>query len=152
MIVKVNFHHVLFTLLDLLMKLGPIGCPKILIGNYQSTLCNISEEHRYNMIIWRHRSWFCSSWSGSQGSSLEQSSLVLHTWIQDKTTHLNTKFRGKTSFCIWVNMVLSHPNEQDVPYLNHVLIAGKWSLHMQHLGFEHITKHFIHCIQKFRCC
>jgi len=80
-IVKVNFHHVLFTLLDLLTKLRPIGCPKTLIENYHSTLRNISEEHRYRMVIWRHRSWFCSTWSGSEGSSLEQSTLVLHTWI-----------------------------------------------------------------------
>ena len=70
--VKVNFHHVLFTLLDLLTKLGPIGCPKTVIENYHSTLCNISEEHRYRMMIWRCRPWFCSTWSGSEGSSLEQ--------------------------------------------------------------------------------
>jgi len=35
-----------------LLKMGPIGCPKLLVTNYQSTVCNIPEESRSHLNHW----------------------------------------------------------------------------------------------------
>ena len=43
-IVSVNFSHALFFWISLLLKIVPIGSPKMSIKNYHSTLRNISEQ------------------------------------------------------------------------------------------------------------
>jgi hypothetical protein len=35
------------------LKMGPTGCPETLVRNYHSTLYNIPEERKYNVMIWR---------------------------------------------------------------------------------------------------
>jgi hypothetical protein len=45
------------------LKLESIGCPKMAVQNYQSTLCNISEERRSHMLALKalvrlHMVWF----------------------------------------------------------------------------------------------
>jgi hypothetical protein len=54
------------------LRMGLIGCPKTLVTNYHSTLCNISEKWRSNMTIWWCRAWFGPAWSGPEQSSLVQ--------------------------------------------------------------------------------
>jgi hypothetical protein len=51
------------------LKLGLIGCPKMSVQNYHSTLCSISEEHRSHMI-WRCRPWFGTAWFGALYANL----------------------------------------------------------------------------------
>ena len=62
-------------------KMGPVGCPKTFVWNYQSVLRNVTEEHRSHMI-WRCRHWFGSTWSGSEQSSLVHSGSALHIRIR----------------------------------------------------------------------
>jgi hypothetical protein len=40
------------------LKMGTIGCPKMLVWNYHSTLCEIPDEHRFQCgktIWWIHK-------------------------------------------------------------------------------------------------
>ena len=57
-----------------ILKMGSIGCLKRWLRNYHSTLCNIAEECRFHMMIWRCRPWFGSARSSSECSVLVQSS------------------------------------------------------------------------------
>jgi hypothetical protein len=52
-----------FFWISLPLKMGPTGCPAMSARNYHSTLCNILEEGRPNMI-WQCRPLFESEWSG----------------------------------------------------------------------------------------
>jgi hypothetical protein len=82
--VSVKFSREMFSLLDFYTTEDGtrlIGHPKMPERRYHSKLCNISEEWRSHMMIWRCRPWFGSTWSGS-----EQSDLALHTKI--KMSHI----------------------------------------------------------------
>jgi hypothetical protein len=100
-IVSVNLSHALFFRISLLLKIVPIGSTEPLVMNYHSVLRNISEEWMSHMI------WWCRTFFGSMWSSSEQSSLVLHTRIEDNLTYLSAKFKGKTSSCIRLNTVFA---------------------------------------------
>jgi hypothetical protein len=83
-------------------------------------------------MIWRCRPWFGSAWSSSEHSGLARSSLVLRTQIWDDLTYLRTKFKGKTSSCIQINMVcytkFSWQNHRDctTAHFHHALGYLKW--------------------------
>ena len=66
--------------------MGPKGCPKMSVRNFDFATCNIPEECRFHLMIWCYRPWFCSVWSGSEQSGLAWSTLALCTWILDDLT------------------------------------------------------------------
>jgi len=63
-IVSVNFSHALFFWISLLLKIVPIGSPKMSIKIFHSMLRNISEEQisSHDLVIqdmlWLHVVWF----------------------------------------------------------------------------------------------
>jgi len=83
-------------------KLGQIGCHKMSVRNYHSTLHNIPEEHRSHVMIW-------DAGLGLALHSPVQSDSVwcFVTQILDDLTYLSAKFQEKSTSCIQVNMVIS---------------------------------------------
>jgi hypothetical protein len=84
------------------LKMGLMGCPKTLVRNYPSTLCNVPEQCRSHMTICQ-----CMPSFGSTRSASEQSGSAPHTRIYGDLTHISAKFKGKNLVCIQVNTVYS---------------------------------------------
>jgi hypothetical protein len=64
-IFSVNFSHILF-FISLPLKMGPKGCPKMLVRNYHSTLCNISKEcTSQDDLLMQALVWLCMVWFGA---------------------------------------------------------------------------------------
>jgi len=54
MIVSVNFSYALFFSLQFLtFEERAVGCPKMLVRNYDSLLHNISQERGSHLMIWQ---------------------------------------------------------------------------------------------------
>jgi len=70
-IVSVNFSHAVFFWISWPLKMGLMGCPKTSVRKFHSLLCNIPEERRPHMMIWR-------AGLGLTPHGLVQSSLVWH--------------------------------------------------------------------------
>jgi len=73
-IVPVNFHHVLFSLLDFLTHEAGIYRSFRNVGMVLPICARVS-----HMTIWCFRTWFDTAWSGSEQSGLVQSGSALHT-------------------------------------------------------------------------